>query len=125
MVGRCRGVCVAVEAEGEGEVGEEVVVEGGDLMKGKARESEAQSDVRPRNVNWGTGGGRRGNGRRNHGFKGQDNRPYDRQSRCNNRRGEVSNDTEVMENRGGDIGTAEQVYNNAGAEWYALSTNDF
>ncbi|KAL4599036.1 hypothetical protein ACB092_11G097800 [Castanea dentata] len=85
----------------------------------------AQSDERPRNVNWGTGGGRRGNGRGNHGFRGQDNRPYDRQSGHNNRRGEVSNDTEVKENRGGDIGAAEQVDNSAGAEWYALFTNDF
>ena len=58
-------------------------------------------------------------------FRGQDNCPYDRQSGCNNRRGEVSNDTEAKENRGGGIGTAEQVDNSAGAEWYALSTNDF
>ena len=58
-------------------------------------------------------------------FRGQDNCPYDRQSGRNNRRGEVSNDTEAKENRGGDIGTAEQVDNSAGAEWYALSTNDF
>ena len=58
-------------------------------------------------------------------FRGQDNCPYDRQSGRNNRRGEVSNDTEAKENRGGDIGTAEQVDNSAGAECYALSTNDF
>ena len=94
-------------------------------FQGKVHESEAQSDERPRNVNQGTGGGRRGNGRGNHGFRGQDSRPYDRQSGPNNRRGEVSNDTEVKENRGGDIGTAVQVDNSAGAEWYALSTNDF
>ena len=62
-------------------------------------------------MNWGTGGGRRHNGRG--------------QSGCNNRRSEVSNDAEAKENRGGDIGTAEQVDNSAGAEWYALSTNDF
>jgi len=68
-------------------------------------------------VNWGTGGGRKGNGRGNHGFRGQDSRPYDRQSGPNNRRGEVSNDTEAKENRGGDIGTAVQVDNSAGAEW--------
>ena len=58
-------------------------------------------------------------------FRGQDNCPYDRQSGRNNRRGEVSNDTEAKENRGGDIGTAVQVDNSAGAEWYTLSTNNF
>ena len=62
-------------------------------------------------MNWGTGGGRRHNGR------GQSGR--------NNGRSEVSNDAEAKENHGGDIGNAEQVDNSAGAEWYALSTNNF
>ena len=48
-------------------------------------------------MNWGTGGGRRHNGR------GQSGR--------NNRRSEVSNDAEVKENHGGDIGNAEQFDN--------------
>ncbi len=93
--------------------------------KGKVGESEVQSEERPRNVNRGSGGDRRGYGGGNRGFRGHESRSYDRQDGRNNRRDEVSNDSDAKENRGGDIGNAVQVNNySAGAERYALSTND-
>lgn len=94
-------------------------------FQGKMQGSEAQYDERPRNVNRGFGGDRRGYGGGNRGFRGQEGRSYDRKNGTDNRRGELSNDSEVKENISGDMGNAVKVDSySGGAEWYALSASN-
>lgn len=97
-------------------------------FKGKVYGSEAHYDEKPRNVNWGPGSDRRGYAGGNRGFRGQgqQGRLYDSQDGKNNRRGEVSNESEVKENISSDVENPVKVEDySGGAEWYVLFMNKF